>query len=216
MVSSKKFNSRIQIQIVKTYIKFLEPFEKELAKKIKKKGLTITVSGPADSGKSTGAKAIAKALKLKYVYVGKIFRDIAKRRGLSLEEFSALREKEVDWEADKRTLKLAMKGNVVLDGRLTGWVAGDWADLKIYYECPLEIRAERAAERDKKSKEEALRDIKKRDEEDNKKYKKLYGIDLFDKSIYDLIIDNSKFSLKDAKSIPVKLVKEFLKKKKVK
>lgn len=216
MASSKKFNSRIQIQIVKTYIKFLEPFEKEFAKRIKKKGLTITVSGPASSGKSTGAKAIAKALRLKYVYVGKIFRDIAKRRGLSLEEFSALREKEVDWEADKRTLKLAMKGNVVLDGRLTGWVAGDWADLKIYYECPLEIRAERAAERDKKSKEEALRDIKKRDEEDNKKYKKLYGIDLFDKSIYDLIIDNSKFSLKDAKTIPVKLVKEFLKKKEVK
>lgn len=216
MASSKKFNSRIQIQIVKTYIKFLEPFEKEFAKRIKKKGLTITVSGPAGSGKSTGAKAIAKALRLKYVYVGKIFRDIAKRRGLSLEEFSALREKEVDWEADKRTLKLAMKGNVVLDGRLTGWVAGDWADLKIYYECPLEIRAERAAERDKKSKEEALRDIKKRDEEDNKKYKKLYGIDLFDKSIYDLIIDNSKFSLKDAKTIPVKLVKEFLKKKEVK
>ena len=216
MASSKKFNSRIQIQIVKTYIKFLEPFEKEFAKRIKKKGLTITVSGPACSGKSTGAKAIAKALRLKYVYVGKIFRDIAKRRGLSLEEFSALREKEVDWEADKRTLKLAMKGNVVLDGRLTGWVAGDWADLKIYYECPLEIRAERAAERDKKSKEEALRDIKKRDEEDNKKYKKLYGIDLFDKSIYDLIIDNSKFSLKDAKTIPVKLVKEFLKKKEVK
>ena len=216
MASSKKFNSRIQIQIVKTYIKFLEPFEKEFAKKIKKKGLTITVSGPAGSGKSTGAKAIAKALRLKYVYVGKIFRDIAKRRGLSLEEFSALREKEVDWEADKRTLKLAMKGNVVLDGRLTGWVAGDWADLKIYYECPLEIRAERAAERDKKSKEEALRDIKKRDEEDNKKYKKLYGIDLFDKSIYDLIIDNSKFSLEDAKTIPVKLVKEFLRKKEVK
>lgn len=194
-----------------TYIKLFKPLEEELKKKIEKKGLTITVDGLSGSGKSTGAKAIAKAFKLKYVYVGEIFRKLAKEKRLSLEEFCAIREKEVDLEADKKTLKLAMKGNVVLDGRLTGWVAGDWADLKIYYDTPLEIRAKRVAKRDKKSEEEALKDLRKRDKEDGKKYKKIYGIDPSDKSIYDLIIDNSNFTLEDAKTIPVKLVKKFLK-----
>jgi len=196
---------------VKTYVKLLQKYERDLKKKFKKKGLTITVSGPAGSGKSTGAKAIAKALKLRYFYVGEIFRKMAKERKMSLEEFSEKREKEVDLEADKKTLEFAIKGGVVLDGRLTGWVAGDWADVKIYYDTPLEVRAERVAKRDKKSKEEALEDIRKRDEEDNRKYKEIYKIDLFNKSIYDIIIDNSNFSLKDAKSIPVKLVREFLK-----
>ncbi|MEM5790806.1 MAG: cytidylate kinase family protein [Candidatus Aenigmatarchaeota archaeon] len=199
-----------------TYIKFFEPIEEELKKKIKKKGLTITVDGPSGSGKSTGAKAIAKAFNLKYVYVGEIFRKLAKERGLSLEKFCAKREKEVDLEADKRTLKLAMKGNVVLDGRITGWVAGDWTDVKIYYDTPLEIRAKRVAKRDKKSFKDALKDLKKRDKDNSKRYKEIYGIDSFDKSIYDLIIDNSNFTLKDAKIIPVKLVKDFLEKKKFK
>lgn len=196
-----------------TYIKFFKPIEKELKKKIRKKGLTITVDGPSGSGKSTGAKAIAKALKLNYFYVGEIFRKLAKERGLSLEKFCAIREKEIDLEADKRTLELSMRGNVVLDGRITGWVAGDWADIKIYYDTPLEIRAKRVAKRDKKSFENTLKDLKERDENDRKKYKEIYGIDSFDKSIYNLIIDNSNFTLKDAKIFPVKLVKDFLRKK---
>ncbi|MDI6826708.1 MAG: cytidylate kinase family protein [Candidatus Aenigmarchaeota archaeon] len=197
----------------KTYIKFLEPYEKELSKKIKKKGLTITVSGKSGSGKSLGAESIAKALKLKYVSIGEILRKIAKEKGMSLVKMSQIRKPEIDHEMDKQSLKLAMEGNVVLDGRLTGWVAGDWADVKIYYVCSLETKAKRVARRDKISAEEAKKRIVKRDEEDHKKYRQLYGINSYDESIYNVIINNEKLTKEEAKVIPVKLVKEFLEKK---
>ncbi len=70
--------------MVKTYLKFLEPYEEQLSKKIKKKGLTITVSGISGAGKTDGAKAIARAFKFRYVSAGKILRSIAKKRKMSL------------------------------------------------------------------------------------------------------------------------------------
>lgn len=199
--------------MAKTYLKFLEPYEKHLAKKIKKKGLTITVSGSSGSGKSTGARAIARAFNLRYVKAGEIQRSVAKKKGISLEEQVKLRGPEVDHEMDKRNLELAMKGNIVIDARLSGWCAGDWADVKIFYDCPIEVRARRTANRDKASFKKSMENIKRRDKEDNKKYKMLYGINLFDKSIYDFVIDNKKLTKKEAKTVPVKLIKEFLKKK---
>jgi len=198
---------------MKTYLKFLEPLEKELERRIKKKGLTITVSGSSGSGKTTGAKAIAKAFNLKYVSAGEIQRSIAKERGISLEEQVKLRGPEVDHEIDKRNLEFAMKGNVVIDARLSGWCAGDWADVKIFYDCPIEVRAARTVKRDGVSTEKAMENIKKRDEDDNKKYKTLYVIDAFDKSIYDFVIDNKKLTKDEAKTAPVKLIRDFLRKK---
>lgn len=195
---------------MRTKIDFLKQFEDEFKKT--KKRLTITVSGPASSGKTTGAKAIASAFNLRYFSAGEIFRDMAKKRRIPLERFSEIREREVDYEIDKNILRLAMEGNCVLDGRLTGWAAGDHAEAKIYYECSLKTRAERAAKRDKKPFEESLRDIKRRDEEDNKKYKKLYGIDLFDKSIYNVIINNEKITLRENEIIAVKRVRKIIKK----
>jgi cytidylate kinase len=197
---------------MKTYVKFLEKFEKKLIKKIRKKGLTITISGLSSSGKSTGAKAIAKALNLRYFTVGDIQRQAAKEKGLSLEEQVKTREAEIDYKMDKTTLKLAMGGNCVLVGRLSGWVAGNWADVRIFYDCPLKVRAKRAALRDKIPFTIAMKNIRKRDGEDNKKYKKLYGIDSLDKSIYHIIINNEKITKEENEKLSVKLVKDFLKK----
>lgn len=198
--------------MVKTYIKFLEPYEKELSKKIEKEGLVITVSGNSGSGKSLGARSIAKTFNLKHVKAGEILRELAKMKKISVVKMSEIREPEVDYKMDKRSLKLAMEGNVVLDARLSGWVAGDWADVKIFYECPLDVKTKRVAKRDNISVEEALERLKKRDEQDHEKYQKLYDIDSFDKSIYDIIINNEKLTLEEAKTVPVKLVREFLRK----
>jgi len=197
---------------MKTYIKFLEKFEKELAKKIKKKGLTITVSGVSGAGKTDAAKALAKAFKLRYVSAGEIQRQVAKEKGISLEKQVDIRRSEIDYEMDFRSLKLAMQGKVVLDGRLTGWAAGDWADVKIWYECPLKVRAKRVAKRDKIPFKKSFKNLKERDKDDREKYRKLYGIDSFDTSIYDIKINNEKLTKRQAKIVPVKLVKKFLEK----
>ncbi len=196
--------------MVKTYLKFLEPLERELSKKIKKKGLTITVSAVSGAGKSDAAKALAKAFKLKYISAGQILRDVAKKRKIALVEFSAIREPEIDHDMDERNLELAIQGNVVLDGRLTSWAAGDWADVKIWIYCSSDVRAKRVAKRDNITVEEARKRIIKRDREDHDKYIKLYGIDSFDTSIYDIKINNGKLTKKQVKTIPVKLVRKFL------
>jgi len=197
----------------KTFIEFLKPYEEILKKKIKKKGLTIAVSGSAGSGKSTGAKIFAKVFGLKYVSGGKIIRKLAEERGMPLQEFVATREKEIDHEIDRKNLELAMRGGCVIDGRLSGFAAGDWADVRVFYDCPLQTRASRLIRRDNLTIDEAKKVVAQRDEEDNKKYMQLYGVDMFDKSIYHLIIDNQKLSLEEAKVVPVKMIKEFLNKK---
>lgn len=200
----------------KTYLNFLAGYEKRLEKKIKKKGLTITVSGATGSGKTTIAKAIAHALGLKFVSAGDIFRSVARKRRVPIEKFSHIREKRVDYDMDRQTLKRAMQGGYLIVGRISGWVAGDWADVKIYVSCNQKVRASRVAGREKVSKIEGMKRMKQRDRGDTRKYKKLYGIDQYDRSIYDIIINNSHLTYGQAKSIPVRLVKKFLKKRKKK
>ena len=191
-----------------TYISKLKDFEKGL--NLKKKGITITVSGKTGVGKTVISKTLAKTFKLKHVSAGDIFRAEAKRRKLALEEFSKIREPEIDIELDKRTLELAKKGNVVLNGRLTGWVAGDNADIRIWVKAPMRLKAKRVAKRDKLTIKEAKEKIKKRDEYDAKVYKKLYGIDINDTSIYNLIITNGDIPLEKLKKLVVSKVKKLL------
>jgi len=193
---------------VGTYISKLKDFEKGL--NFKKKGITITVSGKTGVGKTVISKTLAKIFKLKHVSAGDIFRAEAKRRKLALEEFSKIREPEIDIELDKRTLELAKKGNVVLNGRLTGWVAGDNADIRMWVKAPMRLKAKRVAKRDKLTIKEAKEKIKKRDEYDAKVYKKLYGIDINDTSIYNLIITNGDIPLEKLKKLVVSKVKKLL------
>lgn len=195
-----------------TYVDKLKEYEKEL--KSEKEGLTITVSGSSGSGKTTVSKTVAKKFDLIHINVGDLFRKIAKQRNLELSELSGKREREIDYKADKETLRLAKKGNVVINGRLTGWVAGDNADVKIYIKCDLDVKAKRVAKRENKSFEQAKRDLKKRDENDTRVYKEIYNIDVEDLSIYDLVIDNTNISYEELKQKVIEKVRNFFDKEK--
>ena len=193
-----------------TFVKKFYPLERKIAKKIKKHGLTITISGLSAAGKTTVAKALAKAFKLKYYSAGEIFREVAKEKKIPLEKFSAVRPRWLDLTIDRKTLELAIRGGVVLDGRLTGWVAGRWAKVRIRCVAPLYVRARRMAKRDGTSVTKARKIIKERDEEDRKKYLERYGIDILDTSIYNIVIKNGRWSLEETKSKPVKVVRLIL------
>ena len=182
-----------------TYIKTLQKFDKSL--KIKKKGPTVTIAGLSGSGKSTVAEAIAKELKLKIVSAGDIIRQMAKERKMKLEEFAKVVGPEADYELDRRSIKLAKEGNIVLVGRLAAYAAGDYADLKIFVDCPIEIRAQRVAKRENKSTAKAKNDIIKRDTRDAKRYWKIYHIDDADKRIYDVIINNGYLGKKEIEAL---------------
>ncbi|MCX7778657.1 MAG: cytidylate kinase family protein [Patescibacteria group bacterium] len=192
-----------------TYIKSLKKFEKPS----KKRGLTITVAGLSGAGKSTVAEIIASSFRLKIFNAGDIERKFAKKKKISLLQATIIRPKRLDYEMDKTLIRLAIKGNYVLVGRLSGWVAGDWADCRIYVQCQKKIRAKRMAKRDHLTFREALRKITQRDRGDQKRYWQLYKINLKEKKIYHLFINNTQPTLRELKKQVLKKLKNFLEEK---
>ncbi|MBS7247693.1 MAG: AAA family ATPase [Candidatus Freyarchaeota archaeon] len=162
--------------------------------------VVITISGLHGTGKTTQAKFLAKRFGLRYVSAGEIMRKMAEERGISLEEFSRIAENDplIDRQIDERMISEAEKGNVVLDGRLTAWMAGDKADIKILLTAPLDIRVERIAKREGKSIEEALKETVIREESEKKRFMDIYGIDVDDCSVFDIVVNTA---LWDEKSV---------------
>ena len=159
-----------------------------------RRGLVITVSGLHGSGTSTQARRLAESLGLRYVSAGLLFRRIAEERGLTLEELSRLAEEspELDRMIDERTKEEARRGGVVIDATLAGWMAED-ADLKIFLTAPLEERVRRIARREGLSLEEAMRETLKRERSERERFKRYYGIDINDLSIYDVVLNTALF-----------------------
>ncbi len=177
------------------------------------KKMIITVSGEAGSGKSTISKKLAEKLGLEHLSAGKIFREIAEKRKMSLLQLHKLAEenREIDEEVDGKIRKEASKGNVIVEGRLTGWILREKALLKIFLKAPKEERALRIARRDNKTMEEALKDIEEREESNLKRYKEHYGIDAKDLEIYDIIINTSQWDVDKIVELLEKAIKNMRK-----
>jgi cytidylate kinase len=167
--------------------------------------MIITVSGPHGTGKSTYAARLARSLKHRHVSAGGLFRKLAKEKETSLEEFGklALEDPSIDRMVDDMTLKEAMKGNVVLDGQIAGWVLKDKADLRIYLTAPEPIRLERIAKRDKLTLEEATRLTASRESVQQERYLKHYGFNVDDRSIYQVVLDTSLGNIEDTAKVLV-------------
>ena len=167
------------------------------------KKMVIAVSGPPGSGKTTYSKRLARDLGLRYVSAGMLFRKIASERGVSIVKLSLIAESDpsIDFEVDRRTLKEALTGNVVLDGHLTAWVVRHLADFTVYVTAPLIVRVNRIARRDNIPLEEALKETVTREVSQKQRYFKYYGIDVTDTSWFDLIINTEKLTVDEAYEI---------------
>lgn len=150
--------------------------------------MIITVGGYPGSGTTTLSKKIEGAYRLTHVYAGKIFREMAAERGVSLEELGNLAETDdtIDLEVD-HTQKMLAVDNTVVEGRITAFLIE--ADLKIWLSASLEVRAQRICERENILYEESVRRILKREKSEKKRYQTYYAIDLDDLSLYDLVIN---------------------------
>ncbi|MBO4249263.1 AAA family ATPase [Halomicrobium sp. IBSBa] len=158
--------------------------------------MLITVSGPAGSGKSTLAANLAEALGYDHVSGGDIFRSLAEERGVSLVELNQQAESDdqIDRDLDRRLRSTAREeDDLVLESRLAGWMAGDYADLKLWLDAPLDVRAERIADREEKPVAEAREETQARAESEGLRYQEYYGIDIDDRSIYDLSINTARW-----------------------
>ena len=118
-----------------------------------------------------------------------------------LDRFTYGREKYIAY-IQAAILMHFQKDNVVYHG-MAGhfFVKGVPHVLKVRIIADLEDRARIVMERDGVSKKEALRSIKKLDEERRKWSRHLYGIDTGDPSLYDLVLHIKKFTVNDAVEI---------------
>lgn len=161
--------------------------------------MRITISGPIGSGKTTVCTLLSNRLGIRCVISGRIFRQMAEEQGLSLAEFGRLAESDprFDRMLDEQMVETAKANeDVILEGRLVAHMLSrnGIPALKVYLDAPLLTRVMRVMERDGGDLEKAKADLLEREECEAVRYRQYYGIDIRDKSIYDLIVDTGELT----------------------
>jgi CMP/dCMP kinase len=166
----------------------------------------ICISGMAGTGKSTLAKKLAQKYGLKYYSGGDALRALASEAGYnsssngwweSPEGLSFLEKRgqnsSFDKEVDNKLLEYAAKGNVLLDSWTMPWLVKQ--GFKIWLSASVEKQAERIAQRDKMTAQEALQALKEKEAMTKAIYKELYGFALGeDFSPFNLVLDTDNLS----------------------
>lgn len=156
--------------------------------------MIITISGLIGSGKTTVCRMLGERLGYRQVISGHVFREMAKELGMSLEEFGKLAEQDpkFDHRIDERLLNVARGGgDLILEGRLAGQLLrrNDIPAFCIFLDAPLEVRVQRVSGREGVDLQAAIEEMRAREASEVLRYRKFYGIDVTDRSIYDMVID---------------------------
>jgi cytidylate kinase len=174
--------------------------------------MQITIGGTPGSGKSVIAKYLAEKFNLKYYSIGNIRRELAKKRGLTILEYNQLDE-DTDTEVDNFQKELSKEEDIIVEGRLAFYFLPQ--SIKIFLDVSPEEAADRIfndprdSESSYLSKKELVIDIVKRKENDKERYKKLYGIDPYDKKNFDFVLDTTNLSLEEVKDQVLKFILSF-------
>ena len=161
----------------------------------------ITLTGNLGSGKST----LSKLLEAEYGYeifsTGTVIRKIAEEKGLSVLEMNELMKTDpkYDREIDDTTARISKENqdkNILFDTRLAWYFVEK--SFKVFLSVSLDVAANRVQEDKSRGMvegydtlEDAKRKLKKRAETEDARYKNLYGIEYFDYSNYNLVLDST-------------------------
>jgi len=181
----------------------------------------ITIAGAPGSGKSSTADLVAKKLNFKRFSSGDFMRNIALKKGISLNELSTLAENDdsIDISIDNENKKMNEMNNLVVDSRLAFHFIPN--SFKVYLDLPAEIAKERIFNNLKVNKlrqksehsldsDEVFKKITERLLSEKKRYIELYGIDHTNKNNFNLVIDTNKNNLKQVVDIIVLEYKKWL------
>lgn len=155
----------------------------------------ISITGDIGSGKTSIARELSKLLGFGVVSTGEIQREIAVSRGITTLELLSSGDCSVDAEIDTAITDLGKTDRkAILDSRLA------WHFVPHSYKVYLAVNplvgakrvlgAGRASERNIQI-DETLESNKNRMAKEDEVFKGLYGVDLRNKSNYDLVIDTS-------------------------
>ncbi len=164
-----------------------------------RRGLVITVAGPHGSGRTTQSTRLAERFGLRYVSSGTLFRERATQLGVSLEEMTRIAAGDASFDRylDDRAKQETKKGGIVLDATLSGWVA-EKPDIRIYLTAPLDVRVRRIAEREGRGVDEVEKETRIREEAEAERFRRYYGFDVSDLTIYDVVLNTA---LADAEGV---------------
>ena len=157
--------------------------------------MLVTISGLPGSGTTTVSRLVAEALRIDRVPGGEVFRQLAEEAGMSLSEFGVhvADHPEIDVELDRRLEEHARAGGCVIESRLAAWLVtrAELLAVRTWIDCDELVRAGRVAVRDGTTPEVARTENQSRAALEHARYRAVYGIDLTDRSTYDLVLDST-------------------------
>ena len=176
--------------------------------------MKITIGGSIGSGKSVVSKKLAEKFGLKRYGIGDFRRKMATDRGITIEELNKIGEKE-DWtdkEADAYLKKIGEEeDNYVIEGKLAWYFVPN--SIKIFLKVDPEAAAKRVFEA-KRSSEKVYVNMgevkvanKRRITSDRDRYKRIYGVDCYDSSKCDIVIDTTNLGEQEVQEAVEKAVK---------
>ena len=150
----------------------------------------VAISGKSGCGNTTVSSMLAEKLGVKLINF--TFRQLAAEKGITLAEVieNAKTDDSYDITVDTRQVELARQESCVLGSRLAIWMLKE-ANLKVYLLASSEVRAKRILNREGGNLQEIMDFTSMRDNEDSRRYMKLYSIDNNIYDFADLIIDTS-------------------------
>ena len=168
--------------------------------------MIISISGKPGSGKSTVAQMLSEKLGIKRYYMGGIRREMAKEKGMTIEEFNELGEKDFStdkWVDDYQAELGKKEDNFVIEGRTSFHfiprsikvfldVSEDEGARRIFEELGTAKGQKRNEGKKIKNIPEMKKSLKERQESDKKRYRKYYGFDSTDLKHFDIVIDTTK------------------------
>lgn len=177
--------------------------------------MNITITGNLGSGKSSVAK-ILKEKGYEYSSTGNVFRQLAMEKGISVEEFNkqvneaaSRGDHSVDKMIDDTTTRISEeRDNVVFDSRLAWHFASK--SFKIFIITDIDEASRRvfhdslrANSESYESQEACRKALINRQKLETVRYKEVYGIDYYDMSNYNLVIESTN-------AAPDEIVQEIL------
>lgn len=173
----------------------------------------ITITGDLGVGKSSVAKKLCEMLSFRYLSTGQIQRELAKSKGMNTLELNYYAENnsEVDKYIDDHLIKINDSEDAyVIDSRMAWFFVKN--SLKIYISAHPHIAAGRVLADMERKGEPAASDLISKSKEllerrsvEDRRFKKIYGVDCADPGNFDIVIDSSRASINEITLLIVRL-----------